>query len=88
MGQPGLGATSEALLGMPFMGEVNRVRNELGLPSISYRRLRQELVESRWPVLYGFSRAPRVPAGRLATGLDVVGFWWAEPDPTWRLPRS
>ena len=80
------GATSEALLGMPFMGEVNRVRNELGLPSISYRRLRQELAESRWPVQYGFSRhlVPRPADWR--PGLDVVGFWWAEPDPTWTPP--
>src|SRR6478752_6428071 len=77
------GATSEALLGMPFMGDVNRVRNELGLPSISYRRLRHELAESRWPVQYGFSRhlVPRPADWR--PGLDVVGFWWAEPDPTW-----
>jgi len=80
------GATSEALLGMPFMGDVNRVRNELGLPSISYRRLRHELAESRWPVQYGFSRhlVPRPADWR--PGLDVVGFWWAEPDPTWTPP--
>ena len=82
-GNRAAGATSEALLGMPFMGEVNRVRNELGLPSISYRRLRQELAESRWPAQYGFSRhlVPRPADWR--PGLDVVGFWWAEPDPTW-----
>lgn len=78
------GAVSEALLGAPFMGEINRVRGELGLPSISYRALQRELDTSHWPVQYGFSRhlVPRPADWR--PGLDVVGFWWAEPDPTWR----
>jgi UDP:flavonoid glycosyltransferase YjiC (YdhE family) len=77
------GATSQALLGVPFMGEVNRARHQLGLPSISYRALRRELAEQQWPVKYGFSRhlVPRPADWR--PGLDVVGFWWAAPDPTW-----
>jgi sterol 3beta-glucosyltransferase len=74
---------SEAVLGWPFMGEINRVRAELGVPSISFRRLQQELAETQWPVQYGFSRhlVPRPADWR--PGLDVVGFWWSEPDPTW-----
>ena len=77
------GAISEALLGAPFMGEINRVRNELGLPSISYRALQRDLATSQWPVQYGFSRhvVPRPADWR--PGLDVVGFWWSEPDSTW-----
>ena len=77
------GAISEALLGAPFMGEINRVRNELGLPSISYRALQRDLATSQWPVQYGFSRhvVPRPADWR--PGLDVVGFWWSAPDSTW-----
>ncbi len=76
-------AASEALLAVPFMGEVNRARVGLGLASISYRQLRRDLADQRWPVLHGFSRhlVPRPADWR--PGLDVVGFWWAEPDPTW-----
>jgi UDP:flavonoid glycosyltransferase YjiC (YdhE family) len=80
------GAVSEALLGAPFMGEINRVRDELSLPSISYRALHRELAASHWPVQYGFSRhvVPRPADWR--PGLDVVGYWWSEPDPTWTPP--
>ncbi|MEP6650771.1 MAG: glycosyltransferase [Lapillicoccus sp.] len=76
-------ATSAALLAVPFMAEVNNARNRLGLPSTSYRRLRHELAETRWPVAYGFSRhlVPRPADWR--PGLDVVGYWWPDPDPTW-----
>ncbi|HEY8306112.1 MAG TPA: glycosyltransferase [Lapillicoccus sp.] len=76
-------AASEALLAVPFMGEVNRARVGLGLAPISYRQLRRDLADQRWPVLHGFSRhlVPRPADWR--PGLDVVGFWWAEPDPTW-----
>lgn len=76
-------AVSEAVLGWPFMGEINQVRVELGLPPISFRRLQRELAETRWPVYYGFSRhvVPRPADWR--PGLDVVGYWWPEPDPTW-----
>jgi UDP:flavonoid glycosyltransferase YjiC (YdhE family) len=81
-------ALSEALLAIPFMGEVNRARVRLGLPEISYRRLRQELAETHWPVKYGFSRhlVPRPADWR--PGLDVVGFWWAEPKPLWTPPAA
>jgi UDP:flavonoid glycosyltransferase YjiC (YdhE family) len=76
-------AASEALLAVPFMGEVNRARIGMGLPSISYRQLRRDLAEQQWPVLHGFSRhlVPRPTDWR--AGLEVVGYWWSEPDPTW-----
>jgi UDP:flavonoid glycosyltransferase YjiC (YdhE family) len=76
-------AASEALLAVPFMGEVNQARTGMGLPAISYRQLRRDLAEQRWPVLHGFSRhlVPRPADWR--PGLEVVGYWWPAPDPTW-----
>jgi UDP:flavonoid glycosyltransferase YjiC (YdhE family) len=55
----------------------------MGLPSISYRQLRRDLAEQQWPVQHGFSRhlVPRPTDWR--AGLEVVGYWWSEPDPTW-----
>jgi sterol 3beta-glucosyltransferase len=72
-----------AMLGAPFMGEVNRVRRQLGLQSTTYRALRQELHERRWPILHGWSRhiLPRPADWR--EGLDVVGYWWPDPDSRW-----
>ena len=76
-------AASEALLAVPFMGEVNRARIGMGLPAISYRQLRRDLADQRWPVMHGFSRhlVPRPADWR--PGLEVVGYWWSEPDPSW-----
>jgi UDP:flavonoid glycosyltransferase YjiC (YdhE family) len=77
------GRLAEALVGLPFMAEVNRGRRELGLPEQTYRQLRRELRNERWPILHGFSRhvVPRPHDWR--DGLDVVGYWWPEPDPSW-----
>ena len=79
-------AVSEALLAVPFMGEVNQARTGMGLPAISYRQLRRDLAEQRWPVQHGFSRHPS--RGR-PTGarLEVVGYWWPDPDPPDPLGR-
>lgn len=77
-----------AVLGLPFMGEVNRVRQQLGLPPTTYRALRRELDEHRWPILHGWSRhiLPRPADWR--PGLDVVGYWWPDPDPSWTPPAE
>ena len=77
---------SESLLSLPFMGEVNRAREQMGLPRTTHRALRRRLRDERWPILHGFSRfvVPRPSDWR--PGLDVVGYWWPEPDPSWVPP--
>jgi sterol 3beta-glucosyltransferase len=79
-------ALAGGLLGLPFMGEVNRVRQQLGLRPTTYRALRRELAERRWPILHGWSRhiLPRPADWR--PGLDVVGYWWPDGDPSWTPP--
>lgn len=79
---------SESVLAAPFMGEINRARVRLGLPRTSHRAIRRELRTQRWPVLHGFSRhvVPRPADWR--PGLDVVGYWWPEPDPSWVPPAE
>ena len=72
-----------AMLGLPFMGEVNRVRQRLGLPPTTYRALRQELAERRWPILHGWSRHVLPRPADWRAGLDVVGYWWPDPDQNW-----
>lgn len=79
-------AWSESVLAVPFMGEVNRARERMGLPRTSHRTSRRELRAGRWPVLHGFSRhvVPRPADWR--PGLEVVGYWWPEPEPAWVPP--
>lgn len=80
--------SSQAVLSVPFMGEVNRAREQMGLRRTTHRALQRELRERRWPVLHGFSRhvVPRPSDWR--PGLDVVGYWWPEPEPSWVPPAT
>jgi sterol 3beta-glucosyltransferase len=75
-----------AMLGLPFMGEVNRVREQLGLRPTAYRALRRELAERRWPILHGWSRHVLPRPADWRPGLDVVGYWWPDPDRSWSPP--
>jgi hypothetical protein len=80
------GHLADALIGLPFMSEVNKGRSQLGLPHQTYGQLRRELRAERWPILHGFSRhvVPRPYDWR--DGLNVVGHWWPAPDPSWTPP--
>ena len=80
------GHLADALIGLPFMSEVNKGRSQLGLPHQTYGQLRRELRAERWPIVHGFSRhvVPRPYDWR--DGLNVVGHWWPAPDPSWTPP--
>jgi UDP:flavonoid glycosyltransferase YjiC (YdhE family) len=83
-----VGSATLAAASLPFMTEVNALRRRVGLPPTTPRGIAREADADRWPVLHGVSRhvVPRPADWR--PGLEMVGWWWPQPDPAWSPPPA
>jgi hypothetical protein len=67
-----------------YLGYVNEVRRDLGLPATTVRAIHREQDERQWPILHGFSDhvVPRPRDWR--AGLELTGYWWPQPSSSWK----
>ncbi len=91
VGAAGNRALTAAALGVSsglYRGPVRELRRRLGLPRESTRALRSRQDGGRYPTFHGFSPAvvPRPPDWR--PQLEVVGYWWPAPRPSWSPPPA
>ncbi|KXO91834.1 sterol 3-beta-glucosyltransferase [Tsukamurella pulmonis] len=71
-----------------YEGVVADLRRDLGLPTRSTRRLREDRTAAGWPILYGYSPSVLPRPADWRAGIDVVGYWWSPSPEDWSTPQE